>query len=102
MNISASGSAVIEVAPMSKSSNSDAHPLFVAGFIEKRIQQSTVSTGAVNTISVTFALNRDFEYEGAPIITISGKPYQSTSLPAACTCTSTSSRSPGGTSGSQG
>jgi hypothetical protein len=50
----------------------DGAVLFVAGFTTKTIQQSTVAGGALNTISVTFQLNRDFSYESAPAITVSG------------------------------
>ena len=69
--ISSSGSVYIDRAEMERGPG-DSAPLFVAGFLTKTIQQSTITTGALNTITVTFIVNRDFELEGAPILTITG------------------------------
>jgi hypothetical protein len=52
LNISASGSTEIRRSTLGKSSNSDAHPLFTAGFTRASISQSSIRTGAFNTISV--------------------------------------------------
>ena len=68
--ISAHGKTFFAIAPMTKALG-DAQPLFVAGFTTRTIQQSTIAIGGLNTISITFQVNRDFSYEAeAPILTI--------------------------------
>jgi hypothetical protein len=69
--ISSHGSVYLEPSEVGKTPG-DSAPLFVAGFTMKTIEQSSISTGGYNTISISFQVNRDFEYESAPIITISG------------------------------
>jgi hypothetical protein len=70
IHIRAHGKTLFAIAPMTKAPG-DAQPLFVAGFTTRTIQQSTIATGGLNTISITFQVNRDFSYEAeAPILTI--------------------------------
>ena len=79
VSITSYGEVAVPAAAVTPSANGDAQPLYIVGFTTRIAAQSTPSSAALNTITVSFAFNRHMsiaasssDYYSNPSITISG------------------------------